>query len=220
VIGSGIGVALETLLDLLFPPRCVGCGRRGAWLCDPCLAAVPRAPAPVTALGAEAGAGIASHAFAGALRVAIHRLKYKHSRHLARRLAGLLAADFPLLAAAGCPAPDLIVPVPLHPFRERQRGYNQSQLLAVALGGARRLEVSSSALTRLRDTPSQTQLSRTARARNVRDAFAADPRLVAGRHVLLIDDVTTTGATLAECARALRVAGATSVYALTVARAV
>ena len=113
--------------------------------------------------------------------------------------------------------PDWVVPVPLHPRRMRARGFDQALVLARQVGRARRLRVRARALVRVRDTPSQTGLSRTARRRNVRGAFRA-ARAVPGR-IWLVDDVVTTGATLGEAARALRRAGAKEVIGLCAARA-
>jgi len=115
---------------------------------------------------------------------------------------------------------DLLVPVPLHWTRLFQRRYNQAALLAHAVRGAGGPELAADWLVRRRRTPSQGHLGPTARERNVRGAFAMRAgRSVAGRRVVLIDDVMTTGATLEECARVLRRAGASSVGVLTLARA-
>ena len=111
--------------------------------------------------------------------------------------------------------------MPLHPDRQRQRGYNQSILLARALAEAlpgSGLTVNETALRRVRATASQTKLDRYQRKQNVAGAFACADGAVAGRRVLLIDDVCTTGATLEACAVACRQAGAASVWALTVTR--
>jgi ComF family protein len=112
-----------------------------------------------------------------------------------------------------------IVPVPLHFWRERKRGYNQSELLAVSLGNLTGLPVERRALKKIRPTRSQTELSREERIENVAGAFAVRrPETVRGRTLVLVDDVCTTGATLDACASALKEAGAKRVLALTVAR--
>lgn len=115
---------------------------------------------------------------------------------------------------------DALVPVPLHPARRRERGYNQAELLAKAMAAETGFPVIANELRRIRATPSQTKLDRHARAENVKDAFALakDPSFT-GLKILLVDDVYTTGATLNECARMLREAGAASVFALTFCRA-
>jgi ComF family protein len=150
--------------------------------------------------------------------VVVERLKYNGCNFYADFLAGMMA---PVLKAEfGDPLPDVILPVPLHATRERERGYNQAALLASALGLEFGLPgVRMGALRRVRPTPSQTRLGKRERAENVRGAFAvrADSRL-AGLRVPLGDDVYTTGATLNECARTLAEAGAESVDCIAFAR--
>lgn len=124
-----------------------------------------------------------------------------------------------LLSAPGIlpdPPPDLVVPVPLHPRRLRERGFNPAALLAQSLSRAWRVARDPVALRRLRDTPSQTLLDRRARKQNVRGAFLSRCKLPA--HICLVDDVVTTGATLEAAARALRAGGATRITALCAAR--
>jgi ComF family protein len=150
------------------------------------------------------------------LRSAIHAFKFRGQRALARPLADLLIEQCgPGLVAEA----DVIVPVPLAPARERQRGFNQAALLAERVGRALARPVKARWLGRARPTRPQSELAAEERRRNVRGAFRAAPA-VSGRHVLVIDDVLTTGATAAECARALRAAGARMVGVLTVARVV
>jgi len=115
------------------------------------------------------------------------------------------------------PAPDLIVPVPLHPLRLRQRGFNPAGLLAAALGRDRQLPVDFAALVRIRNTPSQTQLARSQRVQNLSKAFRARRRALPGR-IWLVDDVVTTGSTLREAARTLRRAGAHRIVGVCAAR--
>lgn len=189
------------------PPRCPLCWqpeRQGA-VCGRCAQARP----------AFAGAR-AVYVYQGSVREAVHALKYNHLSALARPMAEPMAA---YLKAEALPV-DLVVPVPLFGRRQRLRGYNQSALLArevARLGWG--LPLAERGLARSRDTLRQARsLDAEARRRNVAGAFTADRRLVEGRHVLLMDDVMTTGATLDACARALRQAGAASVWALTFAR--
>jgi len=199
------------LVDLLLPRLCAGCGveldvavalcrscRRA--LCDAPLA--PLAPPPLASLSCAA-------AFRGDTESWIRRFKYP-----GRGLAGLdptpravveqLACEAAALAPT--PPPQLVVPVPLHPRRLRQRGFSPAGLLARAVARQAGVRCNPVALRRLRDTPSQTSLDRRARRRNVRGAF--EPRCAVPARVWLVDDVATTGSTLAECARALRRAGA------------
>jgi ComF family protein len=162
-------------------------------------------------------AGASLGPYEGGLRALVHELKYRGRQRVAARLADLIAAD--LRARAVLTTGAVLVPVPLHPRRKRERGFNQSEVLARAL--ARRLPVAvcPQALARRRDTPPQTGLSAAGRRRNVAGAFAVrQAARVAGRVVVLIDDVLTTGATAHACARLLRQAGAAEVRLLTLVR--
>jgi len=153
--------------------------------------------------------------FGGAMREALHALKYRGVSALAPQLAGEMAG----LLRKWSPPVDCIVPVPLTTTRRRQRGYNQAELLGRELGRAAGLPQPSAALSRLHYAgPQARSPDEESRRRNVAGAFRADPRLASGRAVLLIDDVTTSGATLNACAAALLDAGAASVRALTLAR--
>ncbi|MFQ5817640.1 MAG: ComF family protein [Terriglobia bacterium] len=167
-------------------------------------------------------------AFDGALRDLLHLFKYNRVTPLARPLARLLAGGVhqePALRQV-----DAVVPVPLHPRRERARGYNQAELLARELARELALPLEPSLLARIRDTASQTGLTPRQRRENVRGAFAVPAPSVRtgrpaasqlkGKRILLIDDVATTGATLSACARTLKRAGAAAVAAATVARVV
>jgi len=150
-------------------------------------------------------------------RDALHTFKFGGRRALALPLGDLLAELGPALPLA---AVDVVVPVPLHPRRERERGFNQSWLLARRLAIVWGLTARADVLARRVATAAQTDLGAAARRLNVRDAFTVRrPELVAGRHVLLVDDVLTTGATAAACAVALRSGGAATVGVVTVARA-
>jgi len=196
-LGAGFGERLGRLPGAIHdpPPRC------GACRSTPPPYRYARAPAR----------------YEGAVRDALHALKFDGRRSIASPLAALLAESEDL----GVPRPaiDLLVPVPLHPGRRAERGFNQAELLARELGRAWGVPVAADALVRARATRPQSELSGTERRRNVRGAFAlARPERVAGRHVLLIDDVLTTGTTVAECARTVRGAGASAVGVLTVAR--
>jgi ComF family protein len=160
-------------------------------------------------------AGLRSWAyFEGPLRAALHQFKYKRDIILADTLGALLAAELVCSQPAG-----LVVPVPLSAARLRERGYNQAELLARAFAELCGLPGDPRAATRHRDTASQVGLSAPQRRANVQGAFAADRRRVSGRTVILVDDVCTTGATLAACAAGLLEAGASAVWGLTLARA-
>ena len=156
--------------------------------------------------------------FTGVAATLVERLKYTGCDFYASVLAQLMA---PVLKAEyGDPLPDLIVPVPLHGARERERGYNQARLLALALGSEFGVAVASRrTLARTRPTPSQTRLGKRERAENVRGAFVVrDCDRCSSARILLVDDVYTTGATLNECARTLAESGAESVDCIAFAR--
>ncbi len=152
-------------------------------------------------------------------REALHAFKFRGRRALAAPLGDLLVEAMEGRLPAGAPA--LLLPVPLHPRRERERGFNQASLLARRVGRAWRVPVRDDVLVRAMATHSQTELDAPARRANVRGAFRLRrPELIVARHVVLVDDILTTGATLGECARCLRAGGAAAVGALTVARVV
>jgi ComF family protein len=152
--------------------------------------------------------------YEGTLRELIHLYKYGRVHTLSQPLSGMLAAALPLDELF-----DAVTPVPLHWRRQWHRGFNQSELLARAIARRRGIPVVA-ALRRAKATQTQAGLSNTERRRNVAAAFRCgrDARKIMGRRVLLIDDVMTTGATAASCARALKQAGASKVVLLTVAR--
>lgn len=153
------------------------------------------------------------------MREALHAFKFGGRRALARPLGDLLAElgkdSLPIGGA------DLLVPVPLHPRRERERGFNQALLLAGRVGRAWDVPVRADVLARPVPATPQTELSAAARRASVRGAFTLRrPELVAGRHVIIVDDILTTGSTAGACALALRKGGAAAVGVLTVARAI
>lgn len=225
-------------LDLFFPPRCVGCRQAGSWLCDGCAQAVEptsericeRCGRPQTERTAccprclhEPDGPLrfarAATQHQGPIRGGIHQLKYGRVTALAPLLARYLVAalerpPWPLLMRYV----DGVTPVPLHDLRRRERGYNQAELLAQAFCQQAGLPFQPNWIHRQRMTHSQVGLNAQERKANVADAFRAEP-LVQGRTVLLVDDVYTTGATLAACATAAMGAGATAVFALTLSAA-
>jgi len=152
--------------------------------------------------------------FEGTLREAIHRFKYSNRPSLAIPLGRLMACywdEHPIPS-------DVIVPVPLHLQRLRERGYNQAALLAQELSKSTGLPLWDGALKRVRQTRPQVELSAEERRENVKGAFLCLERRVQGKRVLLVDDVCTTGATLEACSEALRAGGARSVWGFTLAR--
>jgi ComF family protein len=152
------------------------------------------------------------------LRTAIHQFKYEDLRCLAGLLGGLMAEGWSNLAA-GDRVPDFIVPIPLHPKRHQQRGYNQATLLARELGFRLGRPIDTDTLIRTKATAPQVDLNVEERQDNVRDAFACRNDDLGGKQVMLVDDVCTTGATLKSAAAALQKAGAKTVWAYTLARA-
>ena len=217
-------------LDLLYPPRCGGCGVAGEGLwCPRCLEITRRFCSPDwfhtppltvdTPTGSQMILAVSAAPFIEPLRQGIHEFKYNGTPDLAQPFAGFMSAAWEGAASAAEISADLIVPVPLHPKRLRERGFNQSEHLGYHVGRETGIPMAPRALSRTRHTEHQARLGAAERKQNVQGAFAADAVLCAGKHVLLIDDVLTTGTTLCECAMALLAAGAARVSALTLARA-
>jgi ComF family protein len=230
------------LVDLLYPPRCAACEAAGSRLCAACASAFVRLPLPVCAIcgdplvtaapdAARIGTGVVCAAcgrespafsvarsvfvYGGPLRSALHALKYRGRRDLARPLGALLATLAPADAVTGA---DVVVPVPLHPARLAARGFNQAELLARPLATRLGLPLVPRGVRRVRQEMPQVTLDAAARRGNVARAFAPGEARLRGR-VLLVDDVASTGSTASACARALREAGASSVAVVTLARA-
>ena len=152
----------------------------------------------------------------GPIREAIHRLKYKGDFGLADTLSEFLIKEIADLKWDI----DMIIPVPLSSGRKDERGYNQAALIGFPIGLFFNYAYRPNGLKRIRETISQVGLSREERLINVKNAFEADPKVVAGKSILVVDDVCTTGSTIRACAEALVSAGAAAVYAITVARAI
>jgi len=217
---SAVGRLASRALDLALPARCAGCGLEGEALCPACLPALDErlklpagvpiglpADLPEPLLQLEWCAG-----FRGPVRRALHELKYNSERRLAEPLGRAVARRWSSAGAGG----DLVVPIPVHVDRLRRRGYDQAVLIAAVAGRELGLPVAP-VLVRGQATIAQFDLDRSRRGRNVQGAFRATVPFD-GRWAILIDDVTTTGATLAACADALIAAGALAVSALTIAR--
>lgn len=194
------------MIDVLLAPRCAGCDRPGEWLCVECRDLCD----PV-----RRGRLHAAGSYGGALARAIHRFKYQGERGLATELGALVAARVSADLARGA-AIDVVVPAVLHAARARDRGYDQAALLAAAVASACGLPLHMR-LRRIRASRPQIELDRAARAANVRGAFVAEAGSLRGLRVALVDDVATTGATLAAAGGALRAAGAREVRAYVVA---
>lgn len=211
----------DDFLNFLFPKKCLGCGKEGFVVCGDCLGSIKLLDfqeCPERLIVAS------RYDKKGLLKKIIEAYKYKFSEELGVALSSLLAAQVGKLYKffEQNLAKALVVPVPLHSRRLRYRGYNQSELLAHALlknPVLRGLDWQiSNCLKRVVYTVPQVGLSRAERLVNLMDAFVCEnPSLVFGRKVVLIDDVCTTGATLFECEKALKKAGAASVTALVLA---
>ncbi len=233
---------MKLFLDLLYPRRCLGCGVSSPetfqYICWDCWSATTRVEAPFCDLCGDPVAGAVDHGFIcyscsaekpafdgarsaarydGAAGEALRQLKYEKALWLAPDMAELLhnclEAEYPDRTF------DLLVPVPLHRIRRRERGYNQSAVLAHELGRRLGCPVRPGMLKRIRPTATQTNLTAKERLSNVAGAFqyGKSGRLV-DRQVLLVDDVMTTGATVNACAKSLKKGGAASVHVITAAR--
>ncbi|MHB8572679.1 MAG: ComF family protein [Candidatus Dormibacteria bacterium] len=223
------------VVDLLWPRRCAGCGSAaaGEWLCCDCRRLLAPLSGRCPACGVPRPGGVvarchwcqrpvpgldrlrAATAYQGPAVAAVRRLKYRGQRVLARDLAGLMERPLDVLLAGVWPASPALVPVPLAPGRQRDRGYNQAELLARALAAARGLQCSTG-LRRARETRAQVGLGPVERVANAEGAF--EHRGPAPVWSILVDDVCTTGATLGASALALRRAGSHRVDAVVLCR--
>ena len=233
---------LRLCCDLLLPPACLLCGERlpagapASEFCPRCRAGVPQpAPArcPVCAAAHRTLTASLHHCepclrqpppftrvhavgpYAGTLQEAVQRFKYRGQLSLEQPLGTLLAEA---VLAGGGKRPDLVIPVPLHRNRLRERGYNQALQLARRAGRLLDVPVAPELLCRTRETPSQQGLDAAARNSNLKGAFAVAGPL-RGRRLLLVDDVLTTGATVRECAAVLHRAGAATIEVAVIGRA-
>ncbi|MFQ5879944.1 MAG: ComF family protein [Dehalococcoidia bacterium] len=226
----------QLVLDLLFPPRCASCGGYDQFICRSCADAMPKAQPPRCPVcwqrqpAADVcrrcqqqppafAAARSPFVYEGPVRSAVHSFKYGYVSALGGPMAALMAQGL----RQHFPPTLVLVPVPLSPWRQRSRGYNQAALLARELATLCGLPLAEDALVRRRNTAPQARLTGESvadqRRRNVQGAFLARPEaLPAGTTPLLVDDVMTSGATLDACALALKEAGASTVFALVFAR--
>lgn len=223
----------EAVLDTIFPPVCANCEKVGVLLCADCLAEMSRLNEP---LCQGCGRSVSRYrtlcrqcrdrpASLPQLRAAVlyldpvprivHQLKYNGVYALAEPLAALMAEAWPRWEEPV----DLLLAIPLHPKRQRSRGYNQSEYLTQHLRSILDLPGESGMLKRIKDTRPQVDLTPSERMANVVGAFWADARDVAGKRIVMIDDVCTTGSTLTEAGKALLAAGARKVSGYCLARA-
>lgn len=224
----------NSLVEVVLPIHCLGCGRGSKYLCPDCLGSLPKLELPFCDICGDPGMhgvcrscqelqnsealaiqGIrAPYLMDGLVREAVHSFKYRNFRVAAPALASALAQylnENPLPGA-------VLAPVPLHRKKLRERGYNQSNLLARELAKATGIPVESNLLARTRHSPAQAfSASRQQRRDNIREAFKCR-RDLSGQGIILVDDVCTTGSTLNACAMALKEGGAGSVWGLALAR--
>ena len=209
----------EKILTVIFPDTCVGCSRSGALLCERCLDSLPPSPSPehsfITSVYAYRDERV---------RALVRMLKYKNTRHaavlfapaMARALTEIIGEEQMMLGKGDV----YLVPIPLSKARRKTRGYNQAELLAESMLDYLdmvNIKIDTGLLKKIRDTRQQADTKdRTERLRNLEDCFFAEP---ARKHttIILLDDVTTTGATLLAAQKALRAAGHRKIYALTAA---
>jgi len=222
----------EIALDILFPRYCVGCGKEGSFICDPCLRSQPLIMPPVCPLcGRPQASGIlcsdcirweadvdgirSPFRFEGVIQQAVYQLKYRNLRSITPMLAGFLYDFMKINSIKG----NVLVPVPLHKSRIRERGYNQSFLLVKELAKLSGLPVIRNSLVKhVRSLPQARSASVEDRKQNVSGVFSIRDQRLKGKTVILVDDVSTSGATLDACAGVLKEAGAVSVWGLTLAR--
>lgn len=216
------------LLELIYPAACLLCAkpassRRTHLLCETCLQTAASQPAPPftssVAPPAALDAVSAGWPFDDAMQTVIHAFKYRRRPSLSQVFGAMLAQRLQSTLAAEIQHA-VLVPVPLHRRRGRERGFNQSQLLAQALAEAWKMKILPRALERTRFTQQQATLTAAERQKNVEGAFAADAKLnLQAQTIFLVDDVFTTGATMNACAAALKAAGAARVVGVVLAKA-
>jgi ComF family protein len=226
--------AVRGVLDLVYPPRCVACGadvpQPDEALCEACSSKIPASnycrcaecgrELPVVESGCPDCGGEADFVWTAApyktVAPALHAMKYRGRDTLAAFLTR--AFDFSAMARAGLSGFNFIAPVPLHSSRLRERGFNQSAVIAREISDGLGVPVRDDLLRRIRRTSAQAKLARTERGLNVSGVFASkSDESLEGRRVLVCDDVVTTGATVGDCARVLRNMGADAVGAVAIA---
>ncbi|MBI5729269.1 MAG: ComF family protein [Candidatus Magasanikbacteria bacterium] len=196
----------------MFPIYCVECRREGTWWCRACRGTQKQSahffetPSPLNGLLA-----IWSYHSESPVGELIQQFKYNHSSAISELWAEILPAELPVAVASAS-----VVPVPLYSRRERERGYNQAKIIGRFLAGKLQLPFIPDTLKRVRATRQQARLSRLEREENVRGAFISRP--APSEDVILVDDVFTTGATMGECAAALKANGARRVFGFVLAK--
>ena len=229
----------ENLLGLLFPPRCAVCGEvltleeRNGFLCKICekeMPYIPKEKCPYCG-GSTETAGLCEHCLKSfafesacaafsyeAIRRAIHLFKYDGGKEIGRGLGILMAEYLQQFHKELLVKTDVMLAIPLHPKKEKRRGFNQAHILCEKISGETGLRFQKDGLVRKRDTVAQSTLPPEERKQNLKDAFAVTADF-AGKRVLLVDDIFTTGSTCNECAKALYRAGAKEVMVFSLASA-
>lgn len=227
-------MAAFSFLDLIFPKKCLGCGKLGSYICGNCIKEIEIVEHPICpecerqAIGGKTHPGclkrfgldglVVACRYKGVVRAAIKEIKYKWSYDVSRVLVDLLVAN---LWRFNFPQKAILVPIPLHVRRKNWRGFNQAELICQIL--AKNFKVSwQNTLIRTRETRTQVGLSQNDRLINIKGAFrtaGVEPQSgLKGKNVILVDDVFTTGATMFEACNTLKRAGARSVWAMVIAK--
>lgn len=215
---------MNGLLDILFPIQCLGCKKEKTYCCEICFSKIPRLDQKFFGQASDQANdwifAAAKFQEGSVLARLIHFFKYDGIKTIHEILAGLFSVTLPPIFLS---RKTVLIPVPLHPRRLRKRGFNQSMLIAKNLGERWHCAVSPDLLIRHHYTHPQAELKREKRLTNVRDAFRLTSKKIhldENTNYLLVDDVCTTGATLAECAKALKARGAKHIYGVVIARTV
>jgi len=222
----------ESILDLIFPRFCCGCNKEGSWLCDDCRSKITLIQMPTCIrchrlnlsgicpncrrLLPLTGVAVAGYYADPILREAIHAYKYEGVKELAPILGDLLLSQIQNISWL---KNAVLLPIPLHRARQNSRGFNQAELLANYLAPHLALPIQNKALIRAKSTKPQVDLAPDKRLINIAGAFVVkNNNLIAGKNIILVDDVITTGATIGECAKSLKAGGAKRIFALAIAR--
>jgi len=223
---------LTEFVNFIFPPECLHCGEiltenNNPFICKNCFGSIKTTTKQL--LNAEkkrkfTGEGLISDFYShflfekeGPLQSLIHQLKYNNKFKIGIFLGQYIANEASdLIKNWGC---DFIIPIPLHPIKKAERGYNQSKQIAKGISQIVNINVKSNVLKRTRFTQTQTKLNLMERRNNVKNIFKANPKIVKNKNLLLVDDVITTGSTLSSAAKTLKNKGANKIYAISIALA-
>ena len=225
---------LKSVLNLVFPELCFGCGEEGSYFCQKCLGQTKKYKSqfcPIcrkpTKLGRYClncrkdknlkGIIVGANFDDRVLQRAIHFFKYESVKNLAGPLANLY--PYKILKGLAVPENSLLIPVPTHKSKLKKRGYNQAEILARKLDKNLKIGVEPDILTKLRNTKSQMTLTKSERLVNMKNSFlCTNPKAINGKTIILVDDVCTTGTTLEECARALSLGNPKTIWGTVLAR--